>query len=153
MDKSYLIQSAGTLKQVNQSALLEFQMNTDKLLGLMNQRMQQRKDLASLIGANNLQMMLDNHANHLRFMSSMFKNYNANVMVETILWVFGAYQSHGFHSNYWAAQLNTWIEVLKSELTSGTFNEIFPYYEWMQVNIPHFTSLSKNAMDFNEPKH
>jgi hypothetical protein len=83
----------------------------------------------------------------------MFKNYNANVMVETILWVFGAYQSHGFHSNYWAAQLNTWIEVLKSELTPGTFNEINPFYEWMQINIPHFTSLSNNTLYLNKPKH
>ncbi|PKP10023.1 MAG: hypothetical protein CVU09_08955 [Bacteroidetes bacterium HGW-Bacteroidetes-4] len=153
MDKSYLIQSAGLLKQVSQSALLEFQMNTNKILGIMNQRMQQRKDLDALIGKDNLQMMFDNHANHLRFMSSMFKNYNANVMVETILWVFGAYQSHGFQSNYWAAQLNTWIEVLKSELTPGTFNEIYPFYEWMQVNIPHFTSLSNNSQNPNQPMH
>lgn len=153
MDKSYLIQSAGLLKHVSQSALLEYQMHADKFLGLMNMRMQGRKDLEALIGANNLQMMFDNHANHIRFMSSMFKNYNANVMVETILWVFGAYQSHGFHSNYWAAQLNTWIEILKSELTPGTFSEIYPYYEWMQINIPHFAFLSKDSLDLNEPKH
>lgn len=153
MDKSYLIQSAGLLKSVSQPALLEYQMNTDKLLGLINQRMQQRKDIGSLIGENNLQMMFDNHANHVRFMTSMFKNFNANVLVETVLWVFGAYQSHGFHSKYWAAQLNTWIEVLKSELSPGTFNEIYPFYEWMQVNIPHFTLLSSNAINSNEPKH
>ena len=75
-------------------------------------------------------------------MASILKNFNAEVFVDTVLWVFRAYRSHGFTTNYWASQLNTWIDILKNSLTDKSFNEVYPYYEWMQVNIPIFVKLS-----------
>jgi hypothetical protein len=75
------------------------------------------------------------------------------VLVETILWVFRAYRSHGFHTNYWAAQLNSWIEILRNELSEEAYTEIYPYYEWMQVNIPLFVLFSDEKLEAPNSMH
>jgi hypothetical protein len=98
-------------------------------------------------------MMKDNHANHVRFIGSLLKNYNHDVLVDTVLWVFRAYRSHGFTTNYWAAQLNSWIIVIKAVLTSQSFVEVYPYYEWMQVNIPLFVKVSDEKLEAPNSLH
>lgn len=103
MDKNYLLQTASHLKQVSNSASEEYAKKTDQLIVEMNKLMLERNDLENLVGKDNINMMQDNHSNHVRFISSILKNHNSEVLVETILWVFRAYRSHGFSSNYWAA--------------------------------------------------
>lgn len=147
MDKSVLIESVSQLKKISGQAADEYESKQDHLVDLMNKKMQAREDIDELIGPKNIQMMKDNHANHARFMLSIFKNFNEDILVETILWVFRAYRSHGFHTNYWASQLNLWIEVLKKELTPVAFSEIYEYYKWMQVNIPVFVNVSDEKLE------
>jgi len=106
MDKKYLLETARQLKQVSVKTADEYHQNAEKLTARMNSLMLERTDLEDLVGANNISMMKDNHANHIRFIASILKNYNPDVLVDTVLWVFRAYRSHGFTTNYWAAQLN-----------------------------------------------
>ena len=153
MDKSQLIKSASLLNDVSTSAAYEYSNKSDKLIAEINERISSRQDLELLVGNGNLAMMRDNHANHVRFISSIIKNRNDEVLVETILWVFHAYKNHGFSTSYWAAQLNTWIEILQQNLTKETYAEIYPYYEWMQVNIPIFSVLSENFTGHHIPEH
>lgn len=153
MIKSKLINTAKQLKQVEKFAYDEFEKNSELLLSKINDKMLNRKDLHSLIGSENIDMMKDNHANHLRFIASVFNSYNPEVLVDTVLWVFRAYQTHGFSSNYWAAQLNSWIFILNDTLSNEAFNQIYPYYEWMQINIPQFTDLSQTQIDLQKSKH
>lgn len=54
---------------------------------------------------------------------------------------------------YWAAQLNTWIEVIKEVLTPESFNEVYPYYDWMQINIPLFVKLSDEKLESPNSLH
>lgn len=153
MDKNYLIETAKQLQIVSKKAVTEYSNLSDQLVNQMNQIMADRPDIISLVGKNNISMMKDNHANHARFIASILKNYNAEVLVNTVLWVFRAYQSHGFKSNYWSAQLNSWISVLKKSLSSENYQEILPYYEWMQINIPTFTKISNEMISLPNPSH
>jgi hypothetical protein len=122
-------------------------MKSEVLLSEMNAIMLKRADIKDLVGEENLLMMQDNHSNHIRFIASILKEFNPEVLVETILWVFRAYRSHGFSTNYWAAQLNTWIEVLKNQLSAESYLEINPLYNWMQINIPIFVKLSDDNLE------
>ncbi len=97
--------------------------------------------------------MKDNHANHVRFIASILRNHNPEILVDTVLWVFRAYRSRGFSSNYWAAQLNTWIEIIKEELSTETYHQVFPLYEWMQLNIPTFVKLSDEKLELPGSLH
>ncbi len=153
MDKKFLILSAKKLMPVSESGYNEYVKQMDRLVSIMNHKMLQRPDINDLVGENNLEMMKDNHANHARFMASVFKNFSPEVLVDTVLWVFRAYRSRKFHSNYWAAQLNNWIEILKDELNDKTFSEIYPFYEWMQVNIPVFVKLSTEDLESGKSMH
>ncbi len=153
MDRNYLLETAMQLKQVSVKTAEEYHQHSDRLIARMNALMLERADIRGLVGANNISMMKDNHANHIRFIASILKNHNPDVLVDTVLWVFRAYRSHGFTTNYWAAQLNTWIVVIKEVLSSDSFNEVYPYYEWMQVNIPLFVKVSDEKLETPNSLH
>ena len=143
MNKEYLLKSALQLKHVSKEASDEYQKKSEELITNINSTMIARKDINMLIGENNMEMMKDNHANHVRFIASLLKNYNHEVLVNTVLWVFNAYTKHGFATNYWSAQLNVWMQIIPQLLTPATVKEILPYYEWMQINIPIFVKVAE----------
>lgn len=153
MDKNQLLEKANLLKKVSDNTYSEYQQKAEEITNKMNVLMLGRSDLESLIGENNSDMMKDNHANHVRFIASILQNFNAEVLTDTVLWVFRAYRSHGFATNYWSAQLNSWIAVLKETLSAECFNEVLPYYEWMQVNIPAFVMLSDDKLEASNSLH
>ncbi len=141
MNRETLLKSAALLGPFSKEAIKEYENKTDSLVARINTLMLDRNDINSMVGEANLAMMKDNHANHARFILSVMDNYNKEVLVETILWVFRAYRSRGVASTYWAAQLNTWITILKEDLTTETFLQVYPLYHWMQANIPAFDAL------------
>lgn len=147
MTKSDLLKTAQKIKELSEEMADEFSSKRVLLVDLMNTKMAKRSDLAELVGENNIDMMKDNHANHARFLESLFYSYNPEVFVDTVLWVFRAYRSRNFSSTYWAAQLNAWLEIYKENLSENCFNAIYPYYNWMQINIPSFNSLAEQDID------
>ena len=153
MERKQLFESAEQLKQVSENTFSEYQGKVELLIIRINGLMLERPDLENLIGKNNTNMMKDNHANHARFIASILKNYNSDILVDSILWVFRAYRSHGFNSNYWSAQLNAWIITLKEVLSPESYIEIYPYYEWMQINIPIFVKVSDEKLEMLNSLH
>jgi hypothetical protein len=146
MEKDELLKTAALLKQPSVEASAEFSKKSDAMVELLNQRFSQRTDIDQLIGVGNTEMMFENHRNHLRFMRSLFNEYNPVAFMETVLWVFRAYRSHGFKLTYWPAQLDNWVEIFKSQLSPACFEEIYPFYHWMIINNPTFANLSDKAI-------
>jgi len=153
MDRNFILESAKKLKQVSRKSAEEYSEKSEMLIAKINELMIERADLEKFIGEDNIAMMKDNHANHVRFISSMLKMYNPEVLTDTVLWVFRAYRSHGFKTNYWATQLNAWILVIHQLLSKESFNEIYPIYEWMQINIPIFVKLSDEKLEASNSLH
>lgn len=147
MSKNELIKTAKKLKQLDEKLATEFSEKRDLLVELMNTKMLSRTDIVQMVGEDNLEMMKDNHANHARFMESVFFAYNPEIIVDTVLWVFRAYRSRNFGSTYWAAQLNTWLVLYKEKLSPECYNAVYPYYNWMQINIPVFNKLAEENID------
>ena len=146
MKKEELVKTASALQKPSAEAIAEFSEKADGMINRLNQRFSERKDIELLIGEGNLDMMHDNHRNHIRFMISLFNEYDPVVFTETVLWVFRAYRSHGFRLTYWPAQLDNWVEVFKNELSPACFNQIYPFYHWMIVNNPAFALISDQAI-------
>jgi hypothetical protein len=153
MNKEQLIESAMALKTVKPETLAELSSKQAHLVAKINQTMLERPDIKMLVGENNLEMMKDNHANHAKFVYSILQRPNAQVLVATVLWVFRSYRSRGFHQNYWSAQLNTWINIFKQDLSQETCDDILPLYDWFIINIPHFTNLSDSQLEDVDTKH
>ncbi len=143
LSKDMLLQSAAALGPFNTEATDEYDLKMDAMVSSINAFMLQRPDIGDIVGNKNFDMMKDNHANHARFISSIMRNFDPNVLTETILWVFRAYRSHGFSTLYWAAQLNAWFGILNNNLSIESLPQIRKLYIWMQVNIPAFEALSQ----------
>ena len=154
MSKSTLITSASALHQPSAQVALEFEGKRELLAAEMNRLMIARSDLNLLIGEGNIAMMEDNHRNHAQFLSSVFLNFQPQILVETVLWVFRVYRSHGFHLTYWPAQLDQWVELFKTHLSPEAFEEIYPFYQWMIVNQPSFVIESDKLINVHDmPSH
>lgn len=104
-----------------------------------------------MVGADNIQMAHDNNRNFARFMESLFREYDPNVFVETVLWVFRAYRSHGFQTTYWAANLNIWVDMISNELSKESHDDLYPFYHWIIVNIPVFVKLTEDDTEPFDP--
>jgi len=155
--KEQLLETASGLRQASDSAAQEFSEKHGQLAEMGNQMMANRADIDKLVGKGNQQMAEDNNRNLARFMASLFSDFNPDVLVETVLWVFRAYRAHGFQTTYWAANLNIWVDIIRKELSEESYDVIYPYYNWLIVNIPIFVKLSDETLsEFSEdsiPKH
>jgi hypothetical protein len=143
--KERLIRTAGEIPPASSEAVAEYERNRDRLVAEVNRRMETRPDLEGLVGRENLDMMRDNHANHGRFVRTILKDFDPEVLVETVLWVFRAYRSRGFSDSYWAAQLNEWMAAMNAILSTESAAQIQPLYDWFIVHIPAFTFLSRET--------
>lgn len=147
-----LNREASKLTPPSLKAQESYSKDREKFVTLCSQKLLKRDDLESLIGKNNIEMAKDNNNNFSLFMESLFSDYNTEVFIGTVLWVFKAYRSHGFNTTYWAANLNIWINVLKDSLEQNDFDQIYPFYNWLIVNIPIFVKLSnqrENIQNYN----
>jgi len=151
MDKQALFASAATLKQPSQEAAQAYGRKRAALAAAVTEALRGREDLDRLVGPGNAAMMEDNHANHGRFLESVFQDYDPERLVETILWVFRAYRARGFQLTYWPAQLNAWLNAMHAELPEAFFSELAPFYIWMLREQPAFASLSESAPSAWEP--
>ena len=147
MSKEELLKTANLLPQVSDEMASEYASKRESLVEAMNALMLARADVVAMVGENNIEMMKDNHSNHARFLESIFYKHNAEVLLDTVLWVFRAYRSRNFSSTYWSAQLNSWLEIYKSELSTECYKAVYPYYSWMQINIPAFNKLAEEKFD------
>ncbi|HPR30631.1 MAG TPA: hypothetical protein PLK12_00990 [Prolixibacteraceae bacterium] len=153
MNREELISEAEKLAPFSTKAVDEFEEKMAGNLALLNRAMENRPDLTELIGPNNLSMMKDNHANQVRFLLSIMRNFNAEMLVDTILWAFRTYRSRLFHSSYFAAQLNTWIEIFRKELSPECYRDVIQLYIWIQVNIPSFVACTDEKLAENRSKN
>ena len=140
MERNLLLESANKISKVSDNSIKEYVDKMDILNAKMNESMLGRKDIFELIGGEkNIRTMKDIHYNNLHFVASILQTPNTETLVDTTLWEFRAYMSRGFVSNYWAAQISTWIQLLKENISEKAFNEILSIYNWYSVNIPQFT--------------
>jgi len=142
MTKEDLVISAAELTGPSEKTVLAFSTQKNELSSKVIATLQARQDLEQLVGPSNQNMMSDNAYNMARFMDSMFLSYDPRLFVETILWVFRAYRSHGFKLTFWSAHLNTWIQVIHEDMKKEHAVELVPFYTWIQVNIPQFIKLT-----------
>lgn len=154
MNQNDLIISASKLNSVSQISHEEYLIKSDILFSQINSYFIARtNNLNELIGDDNIDMVRDNHSNHLKFLANIIKYYDAEVFVSTILWVFRAYRSHGFSDKYWVEQMKAWDIILKENLTVNSLNEILPFYKWIQVNIDNFVMLTNYEINIFNSKH
>lgn len=145
MNRQILIEAASELTAPSEDAAREYAACHELIAARVSHELLQRPDLDRLIGPDNRAMMEDNHRNHGRFMTSFLTAFSPGVLVETVLWVFRAYRSHGFQLAYWPAQLDCWLVLLREHLSPAAYREIEPIYRFLLCHQPAFAALSEAA--------
>lgn len=51
---------------------------------------------------------------------------------------------------YWAANFNVWVDMLRQELSEDAFDALYPYYNWLIVNIPIFVKMTDIDLSAHE---
>lgn len=145
MSREILLDSARALSAPSPEAADTFTTATPAIAAELNRRMGRRTDIETLIGPGNQSMMENNSWNFLRFMSTMFLHYHPEVLVDTALWAFRTYRTHGFQVIYWPANIDTTLEIVRERLPSGVVAEIEPFFIWLIINIPQFEAETQSA--------
>jgi methanogenic corrinoid protein MtbC1 len=120
--------------QVSYAAAQEYARCATAMLSDVDESMKKKADLVS----NQVDMMLQNHRHHVDFMSSFFRLNAPDLLAETVIWVYSAYQAHGFSSDYFPSALRCWTEAVYSHLSPDSAREIGAVYSWMIDNHEFF---------------
>jgi hypothetical protein len=108
----------------------------------LNQVMEARENLDALIGHGNLELMRENHANHVQYFSTLLEVFEPGNLIDTVLWVLRTYLSRGFSLGYWPVMLDAAKRIAHEELSPCNRCRIMPYYEWIES---HFAELAHLA--------
>ena len=149
MDKETLILEAQALPTPGEAAGRALSESADSLSANLTQFMLAQPNLSLIIGKGNERMMETNHINHFNYMASLASLFDPTTLVETVLWVFRTYRSHGFEPDYWKIMLPEATDLIRNTLPTYQ-DEIVPIYEWLQRNIDRFSILSETTSSFFE---
>lgn len=98
----------------------------------VNDTLSSRSDIQELIGSNHIDMMLDNHDNHVNFMATVFLLPAPSLLTKIIPWVYRAYAAHGFSYDYFPVELDAWIKTVNRHLSQDLAAPIVGVYNWMK---------------------
>ncbi len=146
MTKEHLLQSAYALPDVSPEVVAEYAEKQEKLAAGVDEIMLRQPKLNDLIGADNIDVMKTNHDHHGRFVASILEHPDPELLVDSVLWVFRAYRSHGFQPDYFQVQIGAWLDVMRKDLSSEAFAAVRPLYDWFLGNIPIFTEISDTQL-------
>lgn len=139
--------SISELPEVSREATQDYVENTDKLIEMVNNSLKNRDDIEELIGDNSVQIMVDNHENHARFMANAFKLNNYEMLLDTIIWVYRAYHKHGFSYDYFPVELRAWSGAVERELRPRSADQINKIYSFMLDNHGRFVDLAEEEKE------
>ena len=152
--KAVLIESARMITKPSRETANEYADATQIMATEVSRTMESSDELSAcfndVLDSNLQQTMRDNHINHANFIASLLTSFQAEVLVNTVIWVFSAYEAHGFRSKYWNLQLRTWRHVINRHLSIPAIEELMPLYDWLIAHIDDFHSVAMSLRENEE---
>ena len=153
MTRAQLLESAERLSTPSEASVQEFSDCRGEMAGVVIRAMGDRPDFEDLVGPRGGNLAEDNNRNFPLFMESIMAHFDPPVLVDTALWAFVTYRSHGFRVAFWSANLTTWLQTLEATLSKEARAEIAPFFEWLLTNVPAFTELTDAPDSFVKSAH
>ncbi|MGC8779200.1 MAG: cobalamin B12-binding domain-containing protein [Candidatus Caldatribacteriaceae bacterium] len=141
----HLAKKAQEELHVSQEATSAYEKTKEILLHMVNEKLTEHPHLAELLGSSPLQMMYDNHHNHINFMINVLKLNGFEMLTRIVPWVYRTYHMRGFSYEYFPEELKAWQSAVEKVLDKKSAEEIIPVYEWLLKNHEVMISLSKEA--------
>lgn len=122
----------------------------NKLLDFVNKRILNDPQVDILIGGRkNIQVMIDNHRNHIAFMSMVIKLRSVKLLSDTLPWVYRAYHNQGFSYEYFKIELKLWKEAIISNISEVDCSPLINIYQMMIDN--HEKTIEESKKEIFSP--
>jgi methanogenic corrinoid protein MtbC1 len=108
-----------------------FDANARSMAGRVSQLMARHPDLDAFLGGLPFRLIESNHRNHAAFMSEVLRTNNLDLLVDTLPWAYFAYTNQCVSVDYFAAELEIWVQVIGEFLPEEDAEAILPIYRWM----------------------
>jgi hypothetical protein len=150
MDKTALITSAASLREVSPETAAAFESMAESCAAALTSALHRHADLDSVIGPGNQDVMETNHLNHFKYMASTTALFDPASFVETVLWVVRTYRARGFSLVYWEVMLPLAADIVRTTLQPRPFEEIAPFYRWLSDHVAHIALLGETEVSAYE---
>lgn len=128
-----------------------YEKEKETLLQIVNDRLTKHPDLARFLGASSLQVMYDNHRNHVNFMINVLKLNEFAMLARMVPWVYRVYHRHGFSYDYFLEELRAWQNAVLARLNEKHAKEINRVYDWLLDHHEVMVALSSGTFIFTAP--
>jgi methanogenic corrinoid protein MtbC1 len=146
-----LLNQSDSFSQVQAPAATEYAENIDVLTEKVDRTMEAKSNLQRLIGTNSVAVMKDNHANHARFMSTVFHFSAFTMLLRVMVWVYRSYHARGFSYEYFREVLETWIGAVEDTLSADAAQSVCAVYRRMLELHDHMVSLAESGHSLTLP--
>ncbi len=126
-----LRRSLGELPEVSASCAEAYLAALPAMERRVSAYMEEIDGLSLLIGGNPLERMYDNHRNHGSFMAVVLRTQDWELLLRTLPWVYRCYRAHGFHSDYFPAEIRAWRRAMAREIEACYGPTLLKVYDWM----------------------
>lgn len=140
-----LIGSATQVNVVSADSALQFREAKDDLVAYVDKHVSESPDIDGLLGPNTIELLFDNHRNHVDFMGTVFRIANHELLARTVPWVYHAYTSRGLSPAYFPFALRLWKEAARVNLSEKAANDVGRIYDWMLDHHTVFLALANEA--------
>lgn len=142
-----IFEQTTTMKPVSNEAAMHYGEKQAELVRRQNELMQSAPNLSELLGRLPLEIMFDNHRNHARFMSNVFRFNHYRLMARIVVWVYRSFHARGFSFAYFQQALPYWQQAVRENLRENEADEINRVYQWIIDRHDDFVTLAK-AQDY-----
>jgi methanogenic corrinoid protein MtbC1 len=128
-----------------EASALAYRSTSNAMLQDVNQELLEHPDLAALTGDNPVEMMLNNHENHVSFMATVFQLPAPSLLPKIIPWVYRAYAARGYSHDYFPVELDAWMRAVNTHIGDEVATPVLEVYQWMRDQHSTWIELSKRV--------
>lgn len=144
--KSILLEELGSIDAVNDVVASTYAAVSDYAATQVTRKVREHADADILLPRTNPELLEENHLQHARYMESVLRAGGDESVVDTVIWVYRTYLSHGFAPGYWPVQLQAWQSVLVELMPEDEYQSVAPYYEWLMRHHEAFLELARSRV-------
>lgn len=133
------------LLEVSPETASEYRQKSSLLVEDVNRTLAEHPSIFRLIGSNSLEIMYNNHQNHVGFINVLLKYQVPGQLLKVIVWVYRSYQARGFSPDYFPASYQAWIKALEKYLEPKHALEMSRLYHWLDSHHQDILRFSREV--------
>jgi methanogenic corrinoid protein MtbC1 len=133
---------------IPEDAIGEFSRNSGLLAEKTNGLFRALSDMEDVLYECPLSVVMDNHSNHFKTITSLMQIRRLDVLDSLIPWVYKTYLSHGVGKRYFPVIFKLYRQAVEETLSAETAEKIVPLYHWFSYNHDYYLDIVNTTPHF-----